>query len=65
VADLKLVGHEKDALFPLATCNVAPVVASGGTDKLVVLWDLRDEMDGLLAKRDTSAERVTTQLQCR
>jgi hypothetical protein len=64
-ADVKLVGHEKDALFPLATCNAAPLVASGGTDKLLLLWDLRDVQDGLLAKRDKDDEQKTTELQHR
>lgn len=59
------MGHEKDALFPLATCNAAPLVASGGTDKLLLLWDLRDIQDGLLAKRDKDGERTTTELQHR
>jgi hypothetical protein len=64
-ADAKLVGHEKDALFPLATCNAAPLVASGGTDKLLLLWDLRDVEDGLLAKREKDDGRTTTELQSR
>jgi hypothetical protein len=64
-ADAKLVGHEKDALFPLATCNAAPLVASGGTDKLLLLWDLRDVEDGLLAKREKDDGRATTELQSR
>jgi hypothetical protein len=64
-ADAKLVGHEKDALFPLATCNAAPLVASGGTDKLLLLWDLRDVEDGLLAKREKDEGRTTTELQSR
>ncbi|WIA34025.1 hypothetical protein OEZ86_012406 [Tetradesmus obliquus] len=64
-ADVKLVGHEKDALFPLATCSAAPLVASGGTDKLLLLWDLRDVQDSLLAKRDKDEAKHTTELQHR
>ncbi len=40
--DATLVGHEADALFPLATAAPAPLVASGGADKLLLLWDLGD-----------------------
>eukprot|EP00879_Flechtneria_rotunda_P026840 GHRR01028676.1.p1 GENE.GHRR01028676.1~~GHRR01028676.1.p1 ORF type:complete len:453 (+),score=155.57 GHRR01028676.1:832-2190(+) len=64
-ADAKLTGHEKDALFPLATCNAAPLVASGGTDKLLLLWDLRDLQDTLLAKKDKDAQSSTTDLSAR
>lgn len=32
---MKLVGHEDEALFPLATTLAAPLVASGGNDCLV------------------------------
>ncbi len=35
VPDLRLVGHEEEALFPLATSDVAPYIASGGSDKMV------------------------------
>ncbi len=39
--DLRLVGHEEEALFPLAACSSAPYVASGGSDKLVLLWSIQ------------------------
>lgn len=42
VPDMTLVGHEDQAQFPLATSSSRPMVASGGTDKLVLLWDLTD-----------------------
>ncbi|KAG1673556.1 hypothetical protein FOA52_003856 [Chlamydomonas sp. UWO 241] len=47
--DLRLVGHKEDAMFPLATSAAAPFIASGGSDKLVLLWSLEDSMSKLLA----------------
>jgi hypothetical protein len=35
VPDLVLIGHDEDALFPLATTPAAPMVASGGNDCMV------------------------------
>uniref|UniRef100_A0A7S3VQR3 Histone-binding protein RBBP4-like N-terminal domain-containing protein n=1 Tax=Dunaliella tertiolecta TaxID=3047 RepID=A0A7S3VQR3_DUNTE len=49
IPDMKLVGHEDEALFPLATTPAAPLVASGGNDCLVMLWDLADSTTSLLA----------------
>eukprot|EP00798_Chlamydomonas_sp_ICE-L_P030922 gene30922-35977_t len=54
VADLKLTGHEEDALFPLATSRVAPFVASGGNDKLVLLWSVQDHMETVLSSGPTT-----------
>ncbi|KAL6755216.1 WD40 repeat-like protein [Haematococcus lacustris] len=51
VPDLALTGHEDEALFPLATTPAAPCVASGGNDCLVLVWNLADHTDGLLAGR--------------
>jgi len=47
--DLRLIGHEADAVFPLATSLIAPVVASGGNDKLVLVWSIQDAVESLLA----------------
>ncbi|GAX75310.1 hypothetical protein CEUSTIGMA_g2755.t1 [Chlamydomonas eustigma] len=47
--DLRLTGHEEEALFPLATSDTSSYVASGGSDKLVLLWSLQDNMETLLA----------------
>ena len=33
--DLRLVGHEEEAVFPLAASDAAPFIASGGSDKMV------------------------------
>eukprot|EP00195_Chlamydomonas_chlamydogama_P006777 CAMPEP_0202905910 /NCGR_PEP_ID=MMETSP1392-20130828/36561_1 /ASSEMBLY_ACC=CAM_ASM_000868 /TAXON_ID=225041 /ORGANISM="Chlamydomonas chlamydogama, Strain SAG 11-48b" /LENGTH=458 /DNA_ID=CAMNT_0049594215 /DNA_START=185 /DNA_END=1558 /DNA_ORIENTATION=+ len=49
VAELRLTGHEEDALFPLATSAVAPVIASGGNDKMVLLWSIQDHMETILS----------------
>ncbi|KAG2502120.1 hypothetical protein HYH03_000612 [Edaphochlamys debaryana] len=49
VPDLVLVGHEDEALFPLACSTAEPRVASGGNDHLVLLWDLRDSVTSLTA----------------
>jgi len=56
-AELVLTGHEKEAQFPLATCNVSPMVASGGTDKLVLLWNLQDAMESILDKNTKPDKR--------
>jgi len=42
VPDLVLTGHTKDASFALAAARTAPMVASGGHDKNVLIWDLED-----------------------
>ncbi|MEW5308101.1 MAG: hypothetical protein WDW38_000086 [Sanguina aurantia] len=49
VPDLLLIGHTDEAQFPLAISTVAPIIASGGLDKMVLLWNLEDEMESLLA----------------
>ncbi|GFR43307.1 hypothetical protein Agub_g4373, partial [Astrephomene gubernaculifera] len=46
--DLTLVGHEEEAQFPLACSSTDPRVASGGSDTLVLLWDLGDHVSSLL-----------------
>ena len=47
--DLRLTGHEDMAVFPLAASLVSPMVASGGNDKLVLLWSIQDSVESLLA----------------
>lgn len=47
--DLRLLGHEAPAIFPLATSLISPLVASGGEDKFVLIWSLQDAMESLLA----------------
>jgi len=49
VPDLRLTGHEAVAQFALATARPTPTVASGGADKLVLLWNLGDSLAGLKA----------------
>ncbi|KAF8066179.1 D-cysteine desulfhydrase 1 [Scenedesmus sp. PABB004] len=68
VADAVLTGHERDALFPLSACSVAPLVASGGTDKLVLLWSLEDQQSGLLSTKrgdKGDGERRSTEIKHR
>eukprot|EP00955_Chlamydomonas_euryale_P101184 365327-Chlamydomonas_euryale.AAC.14 len=47
--DLRLVGHKDLAEFPLAASSAQPLVASGGRDKLVLVWSLADALSGVLA----------------
>ncbi|KAG1670180.1 hypothetical protein FOA52_000892 [Chlamydomonas sp. UWO 241] len=49
VPELKLTGHTEDALFPLATTTAGPMVASGGGDYMVLVWDLQDSMETVLS----------------
>lgn len=48
--DLRLIGHEDIAVFPLATSLISPLVASGGNDKLVLIWSVQDAVESLLAE---------------
>ena len=52
-----LLGHTADAEFALATAASSPAVASGGKDKTVCLWQLRDADSSLLqpSSVDTAA----------
>lgn len=65
VAEVVLIGHKDIAQFPLATSSAAPMVASGGTDKLVLLWDLNDVIDGILTGRNVEINQPSTQLEAR
>lgn len=54
VADAVLRGHKQDAQFPLATSGAPSaggpsLVASGGQDRLVLLWSLADVASSALA----------------
>ncbi|GLI70202.1 hypothetical protein VaNZ11_015014 [Volvox africanus] len=60
--DLVLVGHEDDAPFPLACSAGAPRVGSGGNDKLVLVWDLADQITALAS---TSASAKHSELKSR
>ena len=42
IADAILKGHTENAEFALGTCNMAPMVASGGKDTNVLVWSLED-----------------------
>ncbi|KAK9838348.1 hypothetical protein WJX81_006464 [Elliptochloris bilobata] len=56
VADLTLIGHTADAEFALGVATAAPLVASGGKDKSVMVWNLADADGGaLLARADPDA----------
>lgn len=48
VPNCLLVGHTDNAEFALATAVASPAVASGGKDKTVCLWHLRDTDSSLL-----------------
>ncbi|GBF95359.1 hypothetical protein Rsub_07787 [Raphidocelis subcapitata] len=67
VAEAVLTGHvtANEPLFALATSNAAPRVASGGPDKLVLLWDLQDAQDGILAGSRGADNATTTQIKAR
>ncbi|XP_057549785.1 WD-40 repeat-containing protein MSI4-like [Amaranthus tricolor] len=45
--DLILTGHQDNAEFALAMCSREPLVLSGGKDKLVVLWNIKDHVSTL------------------
>ncbi|KAI3436729.1 hypothetical protein D9Q98_006144 [Chlorella vulgaris] len=49
VADLVLEGHKQNAEFALAISNAAPLVASGGKDAKVLVWDLSSHISTSLA----------------
>lgn len=50
IADAILKGHEANAEFALGTCTAAPLVASGGKDTCVLVWNLEDASTSLTAK---------------
>ena len=50
-----LVGHTANAEFALATAAHSPAVASGGKDKTVCLWQLRDADSSLLQPSSADA----------
>eukprot|EP00887_Chlorella_sp_A99_P002859 scaffold6.g2859.t1 len=49
IADLVLDGHRDDAEFALGAATAAPLVASGGRDKKVLVWSLEDHATSLAA----------------
>ncbi|CAL8462585.1 g2118 [Coccomyxa elongata] len=46
IPDLILGGHEAVAAFALGMSSAAPLVASGGTDQKVLIWNLEDHQGG-------------------
>ena len=44
VADAVLVGHEDNAEFAMGTSGVKPLIASGGKDMKVLVWDLEGSL---------------------
>ena len=50
IADAILKGHEANAEFALGTCTVSPLVASGGKDTCVLVWNLEDCSTVMTAK---------------
>ena len=40
IPDLVLEGHEAVADYALAWSPVAPIIASGGKDKKILLWNI-------------------------
>eukprot|EP00884_Botryococcus_braunii_P018332 jgi/Botrbrau1/5182/Bobra.0172s0052.1 len=57
VADLMLTGHTHPAEFAVAACGAAPLVASGGQDKHVLVWNLGDHDGGSLLRKPGPAPR--------
>jgi histone-binding protein RBBP4 len=57
VPDLVLTGHTKDAEFALAAARTAPLVASGGKDKSVLVWDLADHASSI-SNRSSALNRT-------
>jgi histone-binding protein RBBP4 len=49
VADMVLVGHKDIAEFAEGISNAAPLVASGGRDTNVLIWNLGDQVTSLSA----------------
>lgn len=50
---------------PPPRASTAPRVASGGPDKLVLLWDLGDDQDGILAGKRGADNAATTHIKAR
>ncbi|KAI8467538.1 MAG: WD40-repeat-containing domain protein [Monoraphidium minutum] len=67
-AEAVLDGHQTpkgEPLFALATSNAAPCVASGGPDKLVLIWDLQDVQSGILTGARGGDNGSTTHVKAR
>mmetsp|Transcript_32664 Transcript_32664/g.45343 ORF Transcript_32664/g.45343 Transcript_32664/m.45343 type:complete len:628 (+) Transcript_32664:100-1983(+) len=57
MADLILVGHKETASFALGMSHKSPCAASGGEDKMVLVWSLEDHMSTLSATAPQTASR--------
>mmetsp|Transcript_32149 Transcript_32149/g.83310 ORF Transcript_32149/g.83310 Transcript_32149/m.83310 type:complete len:464 (-) Transcript_32149:92-1483(-) len=60
VADLVLTGHKDYAEFALGCSSVEPLVASGGRDRNVVIWNLKDHVTSLAGSQGTKPGASTT-----
>lgn len=56
--DLTLTGHKDNAEFAMAVTSSAPLVASGGKDQSVLVWDLEDHMSSTLSAAGTLEARI-------
>lgn len=54
VATLVLEGHTDDAEYALGMCSAQPLVASGGKDTQVLVWNLQDHVSSLGAGPSSS-----------
>ncbi|CAD7696557.1 unnamed protein product [Ostreobium quekettii] len=59
--DMILEGHQENAEYALGISTVHPMVASGGRDKKVLLWDLHDAVTGLLAAGASESRPASSQ----
>ncbi|KAK9818074.1 hypothetical protein WJX72_006679 [[Myrmecia] bisecta] len=62
VPDLTLTGHTDDAEFALGMGSAAPLVASGGKDKMVLMWSLEDHITSLTTPAEPPAGKGAKKL---
>uniref|UniRef100_A0A061SCG6 Histone-binding protein RBBP4 n=1 Tax=Tetraselmis sp. GSL018 TaxID=582737 RepID=A0A061SCG6_9CHLO len=61
VPDMTLKGHTDTAQFALSCSSAAPMVASGGMDTNVVVWNLEDSILGSAGLRQRDGEALMAQ----
>ena len=59
VPDLVLEGHEAVADYALAWSPVAPIIASGGKDKKILLWNIESflQQKGIIDEDSSNSEK--------
>lgn len=65
VPDLVLTGHTKDTSFALAAARTAPLVASGGHAKNILVWDLADHATSISNRSSALNRTEAEQLKAR